>query len=410
MGAHLIATLLAALLLAWPSLAVAETLVLAESSGQHALAVEVGGPTLTARGCPTARGCTAAGGDRFEIPVGANPRGATATGIVVGPGTTVALVTVPARKGPGSWILLLAASRAGEPPSVSPVLKGFINRPKGALAGERKTSVLLREPAAIGERLVIGKQYENATVCGRPATIATKVLDPSTLSWKRSHARALSPQAQSKARRLFAKRLDRTLKLDHPQLLHGVLASSALGKQRGGMTDRKLATRWAEDRPAEGRGEFIVMTSSHEVPILGFELAIRPTADLEPEGAAPRTLTIATRRELYNVTMPGDAWLEKPGTAYSVTLPRPVTSDCVALVLGDGYLRPDGQAVSIAELRARTELDDLGGDFSTLAKALDGADPPGKVAQALLLRSGTQAVRATIAAYPQLTEAGQRRA
>ncbi|MBW2457160.1 MAG: HEAT repeat domain-containing protein [Deltaproteobacteria bacterium] len=404
------ATLVAALVLCWPATAAAETLELAESNVQHALTLAVTGQTISARACRSARGCTPAGGQRFAIPADADPVKAKAEGIIVGAGMSVALVTVPARRGPGRWVLLLAASKLDGAASVSPLLKGFLDRPKGTVTGERKTSVLLREPAAAGERLVLGKQYENATICGRPATMAAKALDPKTLSWDKTMARTLTNETRSTAVRVFAEPLADPLGLDHPQLLHGVLASSAVGRERGGMTDRKLETRWAENRPAEGSGEFIVMTSSEEVPVLGFDLVIRPTVDLEPPGAAPRTLFIATRNELFEVTMPGDAWLEEPGTAYSVTLPRPVKSDCVAVVLDQAYLRPDGQAVSITELRARTELDATGADFAALAKALDGPDEQSGMARALLLRSGKRAVQATIAAYPELGAVGRRRA
>ena len=164
--------------------------------------------------------------------------------------------------------------------------------------------MLVRERGSDGEILMLGRQYENATVCGRPATMRARKLNPKTMRFESSETRALSQGERNTAERVFAKRLDRKISLDRPRLLHASVASSAVGRNRGGMTDRNLDTVWAENRPGTGSGEFIVMSSSEDVPILGFELALRPHRGRTSPGRLS-----SLRRGLPPPGLPPPGWL-----------------------------------------------------------------------------------------------------
>jgi HEAT repeat protein len=397
---------------------------LTASATRHALSVSVSKGQLLVRACRSHRGCGTAGGKSLEVPHDVDVKRLSVERIELAGREQVALVSAPATAGAGRWMMLLAASTSGSAPEPLVVRSGFVDRPKGKLEGERKTAVLVRERGSDGEVLVLGRQYENAAVCGRPATMRARELNPKTMRFESSETRALSQAERNTAERVFAKRLDRKLSLDRPRLLHATVASSAVGRNRGGMTDRNLDTVWAENRPGTGSGEFIVMSSSEDVPILGFELALRPAeaapptegsppsssapSDGGPSGVAPRELFLVTRKSAFRVVLPEDAWLQAPGTAYEVTLPAPVQSDCVALVLDSAYKRADVSEpqVGIAELRALTPLDSAGTDYAELARTLD-SESEARTARALLLRSGPAALKATIDAYPSLSAGGR---
>src|SRR5262249_28688113 len=104
--------------------------------------------------------------------------------------------------------------------------------------------------------------------------------------------------------------------------------------------------------------------------------------------------------------MPEDAWAH-PGEAYDVTLPEPVHTTCVSLVLDDAYDR--GRAapeVSIAELAAYSSFDGPTATAEQAARALAGGGARADEAAAVLKRSagGLAAVRAV---YTELDAPGR---
>src|SRR6185436_11014948 len=103
------------------------------------------------------------------------------------------------------------------------------------------------------------------------------------------------------------------------------------------LTDGDPETTWSEaKRNGDGRGEFVTLSSASEVPIRGFELAVRPAVADVPDGAAPHTLYLATENRVFEVTMPEDAW-QKPGARYDIKLPEPIKTACIAVVLDTAY-------------------------------------------------------------------------
>ncbi|MFT3768283.1 MAG: hypothetical protein QM820_22770 [Minicystis sp.] len=134
---------------------------------------------------------------------------------------------------------------------------------------------------------------------------------------------------------------------------------------------------------------------------------VRPTEDV-PDGAAPKRFYVATASKLFEVTMPEDAWKQPPGTRYTVKLPAPEKTACLAVVLDTSYA-PAGKAaarVSIAEVAARTAFD--GANAEALAGALAGGGERSKAAAALLARAGEAGMRAAIGAYDKLDEDGRK--
>src|SRR5690606_739955 len=89
---------------------------------------------------------------------------------------------------------------------------------------------------------------------------------------------------------------------------------------------------WSEKRGGDGSGEFVVFRAPRAVPMVGFNFRVRPTQSPPATGVAPSTAWIALDQGLYHVTLPPDAWNSESGV-FSVRLPAPVESSCVALVL-----------------------------------------------------------------------------
>src|SRR6185503_700542 len=187
-------------------------------------------------------------------------------------------------------------------------------------------------------------------------------------------------------------------------LLRAVAASSAIGSPAA-LTDGDPETTWAENRGGDGRGEFVLMNAPADLPLIGFELAIRPPKTASPGGAAPRELWIATSRELFHVTLPDDGW-KTPGARYEVTLDKPVQSDCFALITESSYDTTPGAKVTVAELRARTEFDAAA--VQNLIGALAGGGERAQAAAAVLRASGEPAYQALAKAFTRLDEGGRR--
>jgi len=372
------------------------------SRSQHALVVAVDDKAVIARACRTLTGCAPAGGERFALPEDADATEVQVEAIRLDGAHRVALVTAPLEAG-GRWVSILLASDKGQAPAVVQSLKGTLDQPTG-VEGERKTRVLVRENERDGTRLSFGSRYENAQVCGRPAVLRVKTLDPETMTWKATGARHLTPAERERAEVLTATKVARPFGLKQPHALAPRLASSAVKKKSSGATDRVLSTRWAEGRPGDGAGEFLAMTAPLEVPLEGLAWVVR--GDDRPEAAAPRQFYVAADDALFVVNAPEDAANSAPGTVYEVRFPKPLKASCVSVVLAEGYVAEERDQVGLSELRALTRFDGM--DEKTLAGKLDG--PEAEAAVALLLRSGKEGMAATMAVYRDLSFAGRRRA
>jgi HEAT repeat protein len=187
-----------------------------------------------------------------------------------------------------------------------------------------------------------------------------------------------------------------------------VATGTSVPDSRGAeLTDGKVDTVWSERRPAMGQGEFVRMSAPHDVPISRMEIVVAPPKP-DANGAAPKRFFLATPTQLFQVTMPGDAWL-KPGETYEIVFPQPIEASCLALVLSDAFTRglrhPD---VSIAELRAYSEFDGPGATLDDVAKKL--SSERGDAAAEVLRRAGPGALEAVERQYGGLEPRGRARA
>jgi HEAT repeat protein len=140
------------------------------------------------------------------------------------------------------------------------------------------------------------------------------------------------------------------------------------------------------------------------VPIARVQIAVVPT-DPPRAGAAPRTLYLATDAETFRIALPADGWV-KPGKTFEVTLPTPVQSSCLSLVLDTAYTRglahPD---VSVSEVVAYSEFDGPGVTLDDVASRL--SSPRGPAAAQVLERAGRGSLPAVEKVYDALEERGR---
>ncbi|HHH29412.1 MAG TPA: hypothetical protein ENK57_13845, partial [Polyangiaceae bacterium] len=255
-------------------------------------------------------------------------------------------------------------------------------------------------------RLRIGDRYENADVCGRPSAWKVAELDPNDMLWNEAPAVSLSDEEKAEATPIEATASTEPWPAEATRVLRGKLASSAADRSTGGMTDGDLSTRWAEGRRGPGTGEFLVLSASEDVAIDAFDVVVRrenaPATD-----AIPKRFFLATRSETFAVTLPQTAASAPPGTVFTVKLPHPIASDCVSLVLDEAHPHGESPQLGVVELRARTAF-----EGQSMAEVVQALDDPARAdaAAALLARNGDRGVEAIVAAYPNLSSDGRRRA
>lgn len=312
-------------------------------------------------------------------------------------------IRVDVPHGAATWTLLLAAPLARGEGAPLVLWTGWLGA-RGEQPEERRENVLLEEPGDGGTRLVVGERRADVTLCGRPTLLAARTLDPAAMTLSRALVRDELGAARAAAPRLFAKRESEAPIT--PRLLRAIGASSAQDRAVAPLTDGDPETAWSESRSGAGEGELVVMSASSDVPLLGLDVVIRPPTREVPGGAAPRTLLVATREQLFHVTLPEDAW-QQPGARYVVRFPEPTRSDCYAVALEQAYADPrrGEPRVSLAEVSAHTELDGLAPE--ALAGALAGGDGRAVAASEVLARLGEPGARAAAGLFERLDPAGR---
>ncbi len=393
--ARLASSPLAALAAAVFSLVVAFPLAAQAGGPSLRLSATVDGGSVQAEGCLGSR-CSR---QSFAWPEDlATPR---VVHVSLEGGRPALLVESEGKTGVGRFVVVLAANDEG---AAQELLRGWIDRPKGG-PGASQTRVLLREPARGGESISFATRYDAVSVCGRPALMHVQQLDAASLEWTRTPTRTLSAAERDAAARLFATRTQKSLD-GLPRLFVSTVATSAVGASHSGLTDGALEHGWTEKVAGVGTGEAVVMNSSSDVTIDGFQFVLRGRG--ASDVAAPRTLFVVTDSESFLVTMPEDAALQPEGTLYEVSLASPLRTECAAVVLEAAY-DARGDEVGLAEFRARTTLDGAGG-YPELVVRLERSGEEGRAAAALLARSGSAAVQATMAGFDALSESGRERA
>ncbi|MBK8255197.1 MAG: hypothetical protein IPK82_21365 [Polyangiaceae bacterium] len=380
--------------------------------GQDTLWVEYTSKAISTRACA---GPCGSGGESLvmsDVPteVLASAGSAKTTVIALENGRRILRldVEVPVKDAPSSlWTALFAAPLASAKQSQATVLwSGWLGK-KGGLEGEEVMNVLRVEPLAKGNRVVLGEQRESLTICGRPAVVAARAVDPQTLSWSKSAmVDSLSDDEKKKAEKVVAVRETGTLPAPTVRLLRANAASSALEKRIDSLTDGSTELGWTEAKIGDGRGEWVRMAASNDVGIVGLSVQIRPTAVEVPDGAAPSTLYFATDTKLYQLDLPDSAWGDRDAR-YEVKLPAELKTSCLAVVVGGAHSAKNvaNPRVTIAEITARTALDSL--SLEALANSLGQGGDKARAAAAMLAKGDSKGIAAIASAWTKLDGAGQ---
>ncbi len=385
------------------------------AAGQDALRVEAKAKELVARACP---GACAPGGDATVIPdvpaeVLASAGWTTPQVITLADGKHVVRwdATVSgAYNASSTWTVLLAAPLTSAKSTAPVVLwSGWVDRKKG-LEGEEAINVVRVEPLAKGARVVIGEQRADLTICGRPAIVSAREIDPATVTLAKSSATmidSIEAGDRKNAEKVIAVRETSSAAPPVVRLLRATSASSALEKKIGTLTDGDAQTGWTEGKVGDGHGEWVRMSAASEVGITGIAVQIRPGGPEVADGASPKTLYFATDSKLFEVQIPDSAWGDKDAR-YEVKLPAEVHTSCLAVVLGDAHMSKGvpNPRVTIAEITARTPLDAM--SYDALATALAAGDEKSRAAAAMLGKGDGRAVASVAAAWDHFTEAGRR--
>jgi hypothetical protein len=327
------------------------------------------------------------------------------------------VVEIPEPAAQRTWAAVLAGPLSGAAPVVP--FSGYTGLVEGNEDERSGPMLLVREGV-----VYVGRQQAGYDLCGRPAILAPEVLDPKTLTLKAAKVQRLDEAEMEAAPVLDAKPVTpasdakpaaapdaKGAPAPEPkpeaaapatQLLHARWATSAArSAPASALTDGKLETAWAEGRGGAGRGELVVVSAPREVAIGGFEIAL---ADRRaPHAAAPRDVWLVTDARAFHVRLPESKATEP--SRYEVSLPAPVSTSCVALVL-DGASSEDPEAnVGVAELAARPSS---AASLDELVRALGSGGQEAEAAGAVLRASGDEAMTRVAAAFPSLDENGKR--
>jgi HEAT repeat protein len=377
----------------------------APSGGLDALAVtvDVAAGQVRYASCKGTACATTAASPTVAIPPGdlaLEASAVTVTDVAVGGGRHLVHVKVPlgTEKGPESpaWEALFAAGSA-------PLFAGRTGWSRGE-PGERSGTDVRLLTEGDHSVVVIGEIREDLRICGDDATLLDpRGLDPRTLVF---HGATLQ--------RLDAARRDAAIPIEATPR-HGpreaalaplLTATDASSGTAAALTDGDAATAWSEARPGRGQGEFVLLRTPFDVPIVRFAVTVAPTPP-KSDGAAPETFYLATGKGTYEVTMPEDAW-SHPGDAYDIALPEPLQTSCVAFVLNGAFTRGKAHPeVSVAELTAYSAFDHAGATLAEVAAALNGGDAKADAAAALLERAGAPGVVAMSTVYGALGASGR---
>jgi hypothetical protein len=365
------------------------------------------------------------GGTAIAVPAEATrlATGARLRVVRLGLERTAVVVEIPDPAVARTWFALVTAPLTGTEPLVP--FSGYTGLVQG-VEGERSGPTLLIRD----EGVYVGVTREDRDLCGRPALLSPRALDPATLTLLPAKLQRLSEVERAAAPRLVAERTESRSAppwVSAPggartSLLRAVWATSAAeGSPVTGLTDGNVETAWAEGRGGAGRGEAVVMRAPREVPIAALEIAL-PEAQggaNKKNGTAvtsgttvpsvsplspPRELWLATDHQLFHVTIPADA-TPGAGSRYAIALPSPVQTSCVALVLESASTDRRDASIGVAELWARPAS---GGTTDELVHRISSGGPEADAAAAILRSSGPEAFVAVASAFDGLAEEGRR--
>jgi HEAT repeat protein len=308
-------------------------------------------------------------------------------------------VHVPTRSA-ASWDAVLAG-RAGA--LVYAAETGKIHGQPGSMSG---TAIKVVPDGSGHSYVARGSVSEDFTICDREALASAEVLEPQSLEWRGASFQQLDPAEIAKATAVDATARQGAADKPLAPLLAARFSSS--GAHPSALADGDASTVWSEAAAGSGHGQFVVFGAPNEVPISKLSITVAPPTPA-PNGAAPSHFFLATRDQLFAVTMPEDAWTH-PGRAYDVALPQAIKSSCLALVLDEAYATTKSPDVSIAEVSAYSELDGEGASLEKVALDLGAGGRRAQIAEAILKRAGNASLAPITAAWPKLDVVGHARA
>lgn len=183
------------------------------------------------------------------------------------------------------------------------------------------------------QEVVVGELRESLQLCGRQALLAPKVLYPGELKLKGVRMQRLASTERDVAPQLSATH-NPNPKLDP---LLQVLGASTNASAASALTDADPNTYWSEKRGEDGRGEFVVMRAPKDVPLGQVHFQLRPKAAVGSGYAPPKSLWLVTDALLYHVNFPSEVSADSSASVWSVKLPTPSNTSCLAVVLDEGF-------------------------------------------------------------------------
>jgi HEAT repeat protein len=359
---------------------------------------------LRAKLCAAAP-CDVSGGLALEVPqeLKAQIPSAKLAIVGIGGGRRAIVVTVPGARDGRAFQAVVVAPLAGAVPKV--VFAEVTGLSEGADGVRQGKVVNISEPDEDGARhIVVGIAREDLDLCGRPAVLAPELLSSKDLALHPARVQRLPAALREQAPKLVAELVAEGAAPATQGVLRALGASSAIGAP-GALTDGRPDTAWAENRGGAGRGEFVVLSAPSELPLAGFEFVVLPPGAAATKSSVPRELWLTTRKDVYAVTLPEEA-TRVPGARFRVTLPKPVQTDCVALVTESAFEERADSRVAVAELAAVTELGSI--DPAGLAAALAGGGERAKAAGAVLRALGAPGFAEIVKKFDALDEGGRR--
>jgi hypothetical protein len=371
------------------------------SADQKPLQVELAADALWFALCAQP-GCSARGGKSLELPPEARgAAGGVLEVVELAPDRHLAHVLLPLSGAGTAWEALIAAPVHGDEPLVLFAgMTGELRGEEGQREGER---LWIREGDNKGRRVLLGRVREDVELCGRPTILEPRLLDRE-LALRPAKVQQLTLEERRGAPVLDARRREQPT--GGGSALRALAASSAIGNPAFA-TDGRNDTAWSEGRGGDGRGEFITFRQLSGSALVALEFSFRPDGDAAPaDGAAPRSLWVATRSNVLRVDFPEDGW--RPGAWYRVDLPAPIREDCLAVVLESSYATRSESSVTFAEVHGVSELQGL--DPTALVARLSTPGDAGAAVVPALLQLGRAGVDAVVGAFSALDSLGRLRA
>lgn len=364
------------------------------SGGQPALAVGFDSAgKLRAKVCPGVP-CDLGGADPIDVPADIAARAGTArlTVAPVGLDRHAVVVEVGSSGTARGWAAVIVAPIGGDRPIVP--FSGYTGLLDG-VEGERSgPEVVLREGA-----VYVATEQENRTLCGRPAVLAPRALDPRTLRLQSAKLQRLSAEERDKAFVVSAQPASGPA--HRLPILKAQWATSAAPEHPvAALTDGDSRTAWAENRGGVGRGEFAVLSAPRDLPLDSFEITLPD--DGSAHAALPTEIFLATEREVFRVTLPEKG---ARGGRFTVSLPHRVQAGCVAVVLDSAQPESRDAVVGVAEIIAHPALD---ASPAELVQKLSSGGQEAEAAGELLRALGRDGAIQVAASFHDLSEAGRR--